>query len=509
MRAVEAERHVVVVGGGIAGLAAAHALLMRGRSSEGPAPRVTLIEAEQRLGGQVRSEPIASHRLDVGAESLMTRTPAAIELCRELGLEEELVAPSQSAMFVWARGRLRPLPPGILGGMPQGTWPLLRSGILSPAGVARAALDLLLPASRIDGDCSVAELVRPRLGSQVLDRLIDPLLGTIYAADCEALSAQSTAPQILKAAGESRSLIRGLRAAAGAQRGSPAAGRPSQDAGKRGRPGGAPPFVSLPGGLGRIVERLVESLDGAELRRGVRAERLQRSADGRYLLRVSGGEQLLSDGVVLATPAGQTASVLDELCAPAAAGLRAIDYASTVVVTMRYPASAAQRPLEWAGMMVPRSERRLLGALTAMSAKWPHLAADGEIWLRCSVTRRSAVAALELEDAEIVGRLAAELREALGLRGGPLEAHVTRWRRSLPLYQPGHSSRVTEIEAHLRPLPALALAGAAYKGIGVPQCIQQGREAAQRVLSELQDPARRSQDPDPAGALAGTTTGGK
>jgi protoporphyrinogen/coproporphyrinogen III oxidase len=494
VRAVEAERHVVVVGGGIAGLSAAHALLAHRRSGEEPPLRVTLLEAERRLGGQVRSEPIASQRLDVGAESLMTRTPAAIELCRELGIGEELVTPSQSAMLVWARGRLRPLPPGILGGMPQGAWPLLRSGILSPTGVARAALDLLLPASEIDGDCSVAELVRPRLGRQVLDRLIDPLLGTIYAADCEALSAQSAAPQMLHAAGESRSLIRGLRAAAGAQRGSSP---------------GAPPFVSLPGGLGRIVERLVESLDGAELHRGVRAEGLERSADGRYLLRIGGGERLRSDGLVLATPAGQAASVLEELCAPAAARLRAIDYASTVVVTMRYPASAAPRPLEWAGVMVPRSERRLLGALTAMSAKWPHLAVDGEIWLRCSVTRASAVAALELDDAEIVKRLAVELREALGLRGEPLEAHVTRWRRSLPLYEPGHSSRVAEIEAHLRRLPALALAGAAYKGIGVPQCIQQGREAAQRVLSELADPARRSQDPHPAGALAGTTTGGQ
>jgi oxygen-dependent protoporphyrinogen oxidase len=304
-------------------------------------------------------------------------------------------------------------------------------------------------------------------------------------------------------------LIRGLRAAAGAQRGSPANGRPSGDAGKRGQPTGAPPFVSLPGGLGRIVERLVESLDGAELRRGARAEKLERSADGRYLLSVGGGEQLLMDGLVLATPAGQAAGVLDELCAPAAAQLRTIDYASTVVVTMRYPASAASRPPEWAGVMVPRSERRLLGALTAMSAKWPHLAADGEIWLRCSVTRASAVAALELEDAEIVERLAVELREALGLRGEPLEAHVTRWRRSLPLYEPGHSSRVAEIDAQLRRLPALALAGAAYKGIGVPQCIQQGREAAQRVLSELQDSARCSQDPHPAGALAGTTTGGQ
>jgi protoporphyrinogen/coproporphyrinogen III oxidase len=509
VRGVAAERHVVVVGGGIAGLAAAHALLTQGRTGEGPPPRITLLEAEQRLGGQVRSEPIASRLLDVGAESLMTRTPAAIELCRELGLEQELVAPRQSAMFIWARGRLRPLPPGILGGMPQGTWPLLRSGILSPAGVARAALDLLLPASEIDEDCSVAELVRPRLGSQVLDRLIDPLLGTIYAADCESLSAQSTAPQILKAAGESRSLIRGLRIAAGAQRGSPAGGRRDEGAGKRGQPSGGPPFVSLPGGLGRIVERLVESLDAAELRRGVRADRLERSADGRYLLSVSGGERLLCDGLVLATPAGQTASVLDELCAPAAARLRTIDYASTVIVTMRYPGSATPRPLEWAGMMVPRSERRLLGALTAMSAKWPHLAADGEIWLRCSVTRKSAVAALELEDAEIVGRLAAELREALGLRGEPLQAHVTRWRRSLPLYEPGHSRRVAEIEAHLRRLPALVLAGAAYKGIGVPQCIQQGREAAQRVLSELQDPAGRSQDPHSAGALAGTTTGGQ
>ncbi len=468
-------RHVAVVGGGIAGLAAAHALLADERSGEAPPLTVTVLEAQQRLGGQVRSERIGEQRLDVGAESLLTRSPAALELCRELGLQAELIAPAQTAMCVWSRGRLRALPPGLLNGMPDGVAPLLRSRILSPVGVGRAALDLLLPPLRIDGDLAVSEIVGRRLGGQALDRLVDPLLGTIYAADCESLSAQASAPQIYRAAREHRSLVRGLRAA-GARSGP--------------RPTAAPPpFVSVQGGLERIVERLAHSLSDAEadVRCGAHVTTLTRSLGGRYELGVSGGERLAVDGVVIAAPADQAAAMLEYLTPPAAMQLRSIRCASTVIVTMRYPRSAAREPLRWAGMLVPRSENRLLGALTFMSAKWPHLAADGELWLRCSVSRAGARAALQLDDHELVQRLGAELRQALSLTGDPLQAHVMRWQRSLPLYEPGHLGRIAEVEAALDALPGVVLAGAAYRGIGVPQCIQQGRDAAQRVLRALTD----------------------
>jgi protoporphyrinogen/coproporphyrinogen III oxidase len=456
--------HVAVVGGGIAGLAAAHTLLRDGGA------KVTLLEADRRLGGKIRSERIAGAVVDVGAESLLTRVPAAIELCRELGLEDELVPPGRSATSVWTRGRLRELPGNVLGGLPDGVTPLLRSGILSPLGVARASLDLVLPGARIDADRAVGELVAGRLGSEALDRLVDPLLGTIYGADCDELSLRATAPQLERLACEHRSLIRGLRAA-----------KPAPKSG--------PLFLSLPGGLERIVARLRERLQDAELRCGVAVTRLDRAPDGRHRLSGTGWEPLVADGVVIAAPAGQAGRILGAAAPAAATLLQAIRYSSTVVVTLRYPAQAPPQPLLGAGFLVPQGERRLLGACTWLSAKWPHLAASGETWLRCSVGRRSTARALSLDDAALVEALSAELREAMGLRGEPLSAHVTRWDRALPHYEPGHIERVERIERELGRLPRVALAGAAYRGMGVPQCIAQGRAAAERTLAAMSVPA--------------------
>jgi oxygen-dependent protoporphyrinogen oxidase len=458
---VSGEAHVVVVGGGISGLVAADALLRAGGA------RVTLLEADGRLGGKIRSESIAGQAVDVGAESLFARFPAAVELCRELGLHDELVAASETAISVWVRGRLREFPAGILGGLPHGVGPVLRSGILSPVGLARGALDLVLPASRADGDRSVGELIRRRLGRAALDSLVDPLLGTIYAADCEKLSLRATAPQLDALARGHRSLVRGLRAT------------------KPPAPQAGPMFVALPGGLERIVTRLRERLLDADIRCDAPVTLLEHGQDGRYRLELAGGESLLADGVVIAAPADQAGRILSALSPAAAAELDAIRYVPTVVVVLRYPAEAASRPLRGVGLLVPQGERRLLGAGTWLSAKWPHFAATGELWLRCSVGRASAAGALGMDDEVLVARLADELREATGLVGMPLSSHVTRWARALPLYEPGHLDRVARIKTALERLPGVALAGAAYGGIGVPQCITQGRTAAEQVHAAL------------------------
>jgi protoporphyrinogen oxidase len=461
---VSSRPHVAVVGGGISGLAAAHTLVHTGGA------RVTLLEADRRLGGKIRSERIAGAVVDVGAESLLARVPAAIELCRQLGLEDELVPPNQLRTSIWTRGKLRELPGSPLSGLPDGVTPLLRSGILSPLGIARASLDLVLPAARIDGDCAVGELVARRLGREALDRLVDPLLGTIYGADCDELSLRATAPQLERLARDHRSLIRGLRAT-----------KPA--------PASGPLFVSLPGGLERIVTRLCEQLQDAELRCGVAVTQLDRAPDGRYRLSGPDCEPLLADGVVIAAPADQAGRILGAISPAAATLLQAIRYTSTVIVTLRYPAEALPQPLLGAGFLVPQSERRLLGGCTWLSAKWPHLAASGETWLRCSVGRRNAARALNFDDATLVEGLSAELREAMGLRGEPVSAHVTRWERALPHYEPGHIERVGRIEKELSHLPRVAVAGAAYRGMGVPQCIAQGRAAAEQTLAAMNVPA--------------------
>jgi protoporphyrinogen/coproporphyrinogen III oxidase len=477
---------IAIVGGGIAGLTAAHALLrsdsceharlrssaMMGsqaaRRSQAPSqPRLTLIEADARLGGKLRSEPIAGLAVDVGAESLLARVPAGIGLCHELGLQDELVGPIVTGTGVWARGRLRELPAGLLGGLPQGLGPVLRSGILSPLGVARASLDLLLPAAPANGDRAVGELVGSRLGLQALDRLVDPLLGTIYGAGCETLSLRATAPQLEALSRERRSLILGLRAA----RPAPASS--------------GPPFVTLPGGLERIVARLREGLAEADVRTGTSARLLSRAPDGGYRLLLSDGEWLMADGVVIATPARDAARLLAGLAPLAASELQRIGYLSTVVVTLRYPCSAKHTAPLHAGFLVPHGERRLLGACTWLSSKWQHFAASGELWLRCSVARARVDDALRWDDAELVRALSLELRRIVGLSQAPLSAHVTRWEHALPHYRIGHLERVARIERHLQKLPGIALAGAAYRGMGVPQCIAQGRAAAEQVLAAV------------------------
>lgn len=453
--------HVAVVGGGIAGLAAADTLVRGGA-------RVTLLEADARLGGKIRSETIDGQTIEVGAESLMTYNRVALELCQALGLEPELTGAQRTDTSIWAAGRLRDLPPGILSGLPDGVGPLLRTGILPPLGVARASLDLILPSRRPDrGDCSVGELVSRRLGRSALDRLVDPLLGTIYAADSERLSLQATAPQLDALARRHRSLIRGLRAA-----------KPSP-------PSGGPMFVTLPGGLQRIVSRLEKRLMAAEIRRGTRAQLLEPVVEGGYRLLLDGGERLPVDAALIAAPADEAGHILEALSPTVAGELRCIGYVPVVVVVLAYDAGSQTWP-SGAGFLVPRSERRLLGACTWLSNKWPHLAASGKLWLRCSVARSSVARALALEDEQLVGAIAAELREA-GLAGAPVSAHVTRWERALPVYEPGHLDRVARIERGLERLPRVALAGAAYRGIGAPQCIAQAQDAARRLLAALGD----------------------
>lgn len=488
---MSAARHVAVLGGGITGLVAANALLTGAAAASLPL-QVSLIEPERRLGGKIRTVALADTMIDVGAESLMTaHSGAALELVTRLGLERELIPSGSGPTLVLARGVPRPLPAGVLSGAPGAVGPLLRSRVLSPVGAARAAFDLVAPPTRIDRDCTVADLVTRRLGREVLERLVDPLLGTIHAADCELLSAAATAPQMLAALRSSTSLIRGLRAARAAAF---AAGADSQRA----------PFITLHGGLGRLVDCLAERLaTRASVRLGARAVTLGRSPAGGYLLRLADGQSVAVDGALIAAPAPAAATILSELCPPAASLLGRVRYASAVVVTLRCRTRPGAPQPPFTGLLVPRCERRLLGALTVLSAKWPHLVCNGELWLRASIARHATERAFELSDDELVRALSAELRQLIGplICGGPLEVvdrHVMRWRACLPVYQPGHLERLDALEREIRRLPAVELAGAAYRGVGVPRCIEQALGAARRLLAAFGGPPADSPAAGPA-----------
>lgn len=470
---------VAVIGGGISGLAAAHRLL-----SVAPpgAAEVTVLEASDRFGGWVRTQTFAGRPVDFGPDSLLVRAPWAAQLCRELGIEDELVAPGAGNARLLVGGRLKVLPSGILAGLPGGPMPFVRSGLLGPVGLVRAGLDLVLPGSGPKGDESIGHLVRRRLGRQVLNRVIDPLLGGVHAGRCDDLSLAATAPQIAAAARADRSLLRGLRKTA----------PPAPPAGSK----PAPVFMGPRGGMQRIADALVSAVQdaGAVLESGQRVAALEHAAGGRIRVVLAGqdsAEATEYDAVILAVPAAPAAKLLASHAPHSVGALEQLQYASVAQVALAYdPAVVAGVP-DGTGFLVPRGEGTLMTACTFLDQKWPERPRDasaplaGAAVIKCSTGRIDDVRFEGLSDDALVAAIQGELTKILGLPAGatPLASHVHRVSEGLPQYTPGHLDRIAALEGELiSAFPRLVVTGAAYRGTSVPHCIRQGREAADALL---------------------------
>lgn len=460
---------IAVVGGGITGLAAAYEL-----SRGDDAPCVILLEASDRLGGKISTTDFAGVPIDRGPDAVLARVPWAGELMRELGLGPELVSPAAGGASVYARGRLRSIPDGLVRGVPSQVLPLLRSGILSPSGIARAGLDLVLPRHNFGTDPTVTQVIGGRFGPEVVDRLVDPLLSGISAGRADRLSLRATAPDIEALASGNRSLLRGLR---GHRRKAPAS------------PLG-PLFVSVRGGLGRLVDCLVEELRaaGVELRTTTLVTELGR--DGRrWRLDPLGGPV---DGVVLTAPSFVTAPLLAKVSPTASLGLAAIEYSSVAVATLAYGEAVLPRPLSGSGFVVPRSEGWLMTAATFVSSKWPALHPPGLVLVRCSAGRHGDDRPAALSDDDLVDRLHGELKQAVGVTEAPVQWRVDRWDRSFPQYGPDHLARADRIDAALAvDAPGVVVTGASMRGVGVAACVRQGRNAGRRVWPGAATPAPR------------------
>jgi oxygen-dependent protoporphyrinogen oxidase len=468
---------VAVVGGGIAGLAAAWELA-RGT----PSCDVTLIEGADRLGGKITTGPFAGIELDGGPDSFLARVPAAADLAREAGLGGELVAPATGHAWLWARGRLRRLPTGLVLGIPTDVVALARSGALLPGAAPRAALDLVLPGSPIgpDDDVAAGALVRRRMGRAVADDLVDPLLGGINASHVEHLSLAVAAPQVLAAARRSASLIRGLRTTG--TRGTATGAIATAEA--------APVFLTVRGGLQRLVDAVRTGLAeaGATIVTGDAVAALDRRAPG-WDVRLKSGRVIGVDGIVVACPPGAAASLLRTVSPAAAVELGAVETASVALVSLAYPA-AGQPRWEGSGFLVPRSEGRLVTAASWVGQKWPHLDVPGRIVVRASAGRVDDRRIAELADDELASAVHGDLAAAMGLRGTPVEIRVSRWPDSFPQYDVGHLDRVERLERRLAAeAPTVALAGAALRGVGLATCISGGRGAAARVRSAVTTPS--------------------
>ena len=465
MREVETRTgtgHVVVIGAGIGGLAAAHRLLDRG-------VRVTVVEASDRVGGKLLPGEIAGARVDLGAESMLARRPEAVALAREVGLTDRLQPPATATASIWTRGALRPMPKGHVMGVP-GTAAAL-SGVLSDEGLHRIERDADLPRTEVGDDVAVGEYVAARLGREVVDRLVEPLLGGVYAGDAYRISMRSAVPQLYQAAKTHDSLteaVRGIqeRAAAAQQTG--------------------PVFMGIEGGVGQLPLAVAESARarGAEILTGTPVTELRRSGASGWRI-VAGDRVLDADGVIVAVPAPVAAELLRPEAPGAAAELSAVEYASMALITLAYRRADIELP-EGSGFLVPPVDGRTIKASTFASQKWGWIADENPdvLVLRTSVGRYGETTILERDDTGLVDVSRHDLREATGLEATPFETRVTRWTDGLPQYPVGHHARVARIREHVGKLPGLAVCGAAYDGVGIPATIASAYAAVERLTGD-------------------------
>ncbi|MEU8800838.1 protoporphyrinogen oxidase [Spirillospora sp. NPDC048819] len=485
--------HAVVVGAGIAGLAAARMLARDG-------VRVTVLEGSPRIGGKLRVSEIAGIPVDEGAESMLARRPEGLDLVGDLGRRGDLVNPGTTSAAIFSRGALRALPSGQVMGVPSDLRALAASRVLSPAGLTRVPLDLVLPETPRGADVSVADYIGARVGREVVDRLVEPLLGGVYAGLVERLSFDSTLPAVAASARSHRSL---LHAAQGIRDAAP------KDPG--------PVFATLPDGLGSLPHLVADDVTaaGGTVRTGATVRELRRRPGGWRLTigPTRDPEYLDADAVLIAVPAAPASRLLKEDVPAAARELEGIEYASMAIITLAYRATAFPRLPKGSGYLVPAVESapenggRGVKAVTFSSVKWPHLRDrdPGVIAVRCSVGRFGEEHLLQRSDAELTAAAMAELAATCGVTEPPAETRVTRWGGGLPQYNVGHADRVAGVRSAVAGEPGLAVAGAAYDGLGIPACIASARAAATRVLDHLR--SREGADHDAAGGQAeGTRT---
>jgi len=467
---------VAIIGGGVAGLAAAYQLRDAGLT-------VTVLEGSPRLGGKLAVSEVGGVEVDAGAEALLARRPEGVGLIADLGLSGELRRPGTTSAGIWTRGEVRPLPRRQFLGVPADFDELAATGLLSPDGLDRARADATRPADPPDaGDVSVTERVGRRMGQELVDRLVEPLLGGVYAGRCEDLSFEATLAPLAAAAPRYPALSQAVASLLPAPS-HVAGGPPGAVAGE------APPvFTTLAGGLGSLPPALAGA-SGAEVRTRATVRELTRLAHGwRLTIGSAHAPQWLeADAVILALPARPASRLLGGVpgAGSAAAALAEIRYASMAIITLAYPAGAVPGWPAGSGFLVPAVDGHAIKAVTFSTVKWPHLGRPGPHIVRCSVGRLGDEAILQRDDAELAGLAAADLAAATGVPGAPVDTRVTRWGGGLPQYSVGHLDRVARIRAGVAAQPGMAVCGAAYDGVGIPACIGSARLAVDQVLGYL------------------------
>lgn len=463
---------VVIVGGGLSGLTAAYRLL-----GEGFDPIV--LDAREQVGGALWTQLRDGFTLEGGADSFITSKPQGVALCRELGLAEQLVGtdPHHRRSFVVRGGRLLPVPEGFVLMAPNRLAPVLFSPILSVRGKLRLLMDLILPRRNDDADESLASFVRRRLGREALDRLVQPLVGGIYTADPAELSLKATLPQFLEMERAHGGLIRGawrqLRASRAVNR---------RESGAR-----YGLFVTLRDGMGTLPEALAAALPaGSVLTRAPVRRVLRPEPTGSWRVEPLDGPPIEADAVVIATEAHAAARLIDGHDAGLAQGLRSIPYASSAIVQVAYRRDQVAHPLDGFGAVVPQIEGRRILAVSFTSVKFPTRAPAGSVLMRVFVGGATQPELFDLDDAAMGQVVREELGGLLGITGEPLLLEIARHPRAMPQYTLGHLERIATLQAQVAQHPGLYLAGNYLDGVGIPDCIRSGEDAATAVADRVQ-----------------------
>ncbi|PLT33806.1 protoporphyrinogen oxidase [Bacillus sp. V5-8f] len=470
----QSKRKVAVIGGGITGLAAAFYLQKKAKEENLPY-QVVLIEASPRLGGKVQTAVRDGFVIEKGPDSFVARKLSASRLAREVGMEDKLIYNSAGKSYVLVKDRLHPMPGGSIMGIPTEIGPFIKTGLFSPFGKLRAAADFVLPRSGKKGDQSLGEFFRRRLGDEVLENLIEPLLSGIYAGDIDKLSLMATFPQFYEVEVQHRSLILGMKKSTPASPSKPAKSGPKK--------GG---FLTFTTGLQSFIDAIEAHLESGSVLKGVRVEEIAKENNNTYRLRLNNQEVMYADAVIVSTPHHAIPGMFP--MQPFFQPLKEMQATSVATVAMAFDKSAITQDIDGTGFVVSRNSDYTITACTWTHKKWPHSTPEGKVLIRCYVGRAGDEAVVNLSDEDITKIVLEDLNKTMSITEKPDFSIITRWKDSMPQYTVGHKQRIEGVKNSVKKeLPGVFLAGSSFEGLGLPDCIDQGERAVEDVVKFLKE----------------------
>ncbi|THE12646.1 protoporphyrinogen oxidase [Bacillus timonensis] len=465
-------QNVVVIGGGITGLTVAY-YLQKEAKEKGLDITCTLLEASHRLGGKVQTVERDGFVIERGPDSFLARKTSASRLVNEVGLGDKLVNNTAGKSYVLAGGKLHPMPGGSIMGIPTQIGPFITTGLFTPMGKLRAAMDFVLPRTPGEGDQSLGRFFRRRLGDEVVENLIEPLLSGIYAGDIDQLSLMSTFPQFYQVEQKYRSLIVGMK-----QTTPP---KPKPNGETKTAPKGQ--FLTVTTGLQSFIDAIEAKLEPGTVFKGIKVEGIEKLSH-QYTIKLSNGEEMTADSVVVATPHHVTQSIFNQYSF--FDSFKEMPSTSVATVAMAFPEEAIKKDIDGTGFVVSRNNDYIITAVTWTHKKWPHTTPKGKVLLRCYVGKAGDEAIVDQSDEEITKVVLDDLNKTMNITDQPEFSIVTRWKDAMPQYTVGHKERVEYVKKNVTEhLPGVFLAGSSYEGLGLPDCIDQGEAAVKKVLEYL------------------------